>query len=145
MPHVPPAHTHTSGRDQGTLNEIQVVFLEIFALTPTWLFFKPKTKNVAVFLWCCTAGLEEVLVGSPGMAKHVLPMLLDKLSSEVSTAKEASLKALVAGVRAFGAPGMGVQLRPIGQAMFEEVRRLLLQGFHVKKIYMPWKSALVGF
>lgn len=68
------------------------------------------------------SGLEGVLVGSPGMAPHVLPMLLDKLSSEVSTAKEASLKALVAGVRAFGAPGVGVHLRAIGGGMFEEVR-----------------------
>lgn len=66
-------------------------------------------------------GLEEVLVGSRGMARHVLPMLMDKLSSEVSTAKEASLKALVAGVRAFGAPGVGLHLRGIGEAMFEEV------------------------
>ncbi|CAN0398507.1 unnamed protein product, partial [Ectocarpus sp. 8 AP-2014] len=65
-------------------------------------------------------GLESVLVGSPGMAPHVLPMLLDKLSSEVSTAKEASLKAMVAGVRAFGAPGVGVHLRAIGGAMSEE-------------------------
>ncbi|CAM9457380.1 unnamed protein product, partial [Ectocarpus sp. 12 AP-2014] len=65
-------------------------------------------------------GLEGVLVGSPGMAPHVLPMLLDKLSSEVSTAKEASLKAMVAGVRAFGAPGVGVHLRAIGGAMSEE-------------------------
>eukprot|EP00904_Undaria_pinnatifida_P006781 jgi/Undpi1/3232/HiC_scaffold_15.g06606.m1 len=65
-------------------------------------------------------GLEGVLVGSPGMARHVLPMLLDKLSSEVSAAKEASLKALVAAVRAFGAPGMGMHLRAIGVAMFEE-------------------------
>lgn len=56
------------------------------------------------------------------MAPHVLPMLLDKLSSEVSTAKEASLKALVAGVRAFGTPGVGKHLRAIGAAMFEEVR-----------------------
>lgn len=55
------------------------------------------------------------------MAPHVLPMLLDKLSSEVSTAKEASLKALVAGVRAFGAPGVGMHLRAVGGAMFEEV------------------------
>lgn len=55
------------------------------------------------------------------MAPHVLPMLLDKLSSEVSTAKEASLKAIVAGVRAFGAPGVGMHLRAIGAAMFEEV------------------------
>ncbi|CAN0441690.1 unnamed protein product, partial [Ectocarpus fasciculatus] len=66
-------------------------------------------------------GLEGVLVGSPGMAPHVLPMLLDKLSSEVSTAKEASLKAMVAGVRAFGPPGVGVHLRAIGGAMSEEV------------------------
>ncbi|CAN0173653.1 unnamed protein product [Scytosiphon promiscuus] len=65
-------------------------------------------------------GLENVLVGSPGMAPHVLPMLLDKLSSEVATAKEASLKALVAGMRAFGAPGVGIHLRAIGGAMFEE-------------------------
>lgn len=57
------------------------------------------------------------------MAKHVLPMLLDKLSSEVSTAKEAALKTLVAGVRAFGALGAGGNLRPIGQAMYEEVRK----------------------
>ncbi|CAN0569625.1 unnamed protein product, partial [Laminaria digitata] len=67
-------------------------------------------------------GLEGVLVGSPGMARHVLPMLLDKLSSEVSTAKEASLKALVAAVRAFGAPGVGMHLRALGVAMFEEAR-----------------------
>lgn len=67
-------------------------------------------------------GLEGVLIGSPGMARHVLPMLLDKLSSEVSTAKEASLKALVAAVRAFGAVGVGMHLRAIGVAMFEEVR-----------------------
>lgn len=59
------------------------------------------------------------------MAPHVLPMLLDKLSSEVSTAKEASLKALVAGVRAFGVPGVGKHLRAIGAAMFEEVREEL--------------------
>lgn len=63
-----------------------------------------------------------MLVGSPGMARHVVPMLLDKLSSEVSVSKEASLKALVSGVRAFGPPGVGVHLRAIGQAMFEEVR-----------------------
>lgn len=56
------------------------------------------------------------------MAPHVLPMLLDKLGSEVSTAKEASLRALVAGVRAFGTPGVGKHLRAIGAAMFEEVR-----------------------
>lgn len=66
--------------------------------------------------------MESVLVGSPGMAPHVLPMLLDKLGSEVSTAKEASLKALVAGVRAFGILGVGKHLRAIGAAMFEEVR-----------------------
>eukprot|EP00752_Nemacystus_decipiens_P008715 g7777.t1 len=65
-------------------------------------------------------GLEGVLVGSPGMAPHVLPMLLDKLGSEVSTAKEASLRALVAGIRAFGTPGVGKHLRAIGAAMFEE-------------------------
>lgn len=70
-----------------------------------------------------------MLVGSPGMAPHVLPMLLDKLSSEVSTAKEASLKAMVAGVRAFGAPGVGVHLRAIGGAMSEEVRRYVLFFF----------------
>lgn len=67
------------------------------------------------------------------MAKHVLPMLLDKLSSEVSAAKEASLKALVAGFRAFGPPSIRMHLRAVGAAMFEEVctRVALIAGFLV--------------
>lgn len=69
-----------------------------------------------------------MLVGSPGMAIHVFPMLLDKLSSEVSSAKEASLKALVAGVRTFGAAGARAHLRAIGQAMFDEVHDWLLSS-----------------
>lgn len=81
-----------------------------------------RTESIFIFVFLIL-GLEGVLVGSPGMAPHVLPMLLDKLSSEVSTAKEASLKALVAAVRAFGAPGVGVHLRAIGSGMFEEVSR----------------------
>ena len=78
------------------------------------LYLKPETEK---------KGLEEVLVGSPGMARHVLPMLLDKLSSEVSTAKEAALKGLVAAVRTFAPPRAGAHLRAVGDAMFQEVRR----------------------
>lgn len=56
------------------------------------------------------------------MARHVFPMFLDKLSSEVSSAKEAALKGLVAAVRAFSVPRVGAHLRSIGDAMFQEVR-----------------------
>lgn len=80
-----------------------------------------------------STGLEEVLIGSPGMARYVIPMLLDKLSSEVSAAKEASLKALVAGVRSFGPTGVSMHLRPMGAAVYQEVRRNSL--FHVNLLF----------
>ncbi|CAN0032463.1 unnamed protein product, partial [Discosporangium mesarthrocarpum] len=89
-------------------------------------------------------GLQAVLVGSPCMAAHAVPMMLDKLASEVPAAKEAAMKGLVASVKSFslegalGSPmvsgslgdpvvagaGAGeMNIGGIGDALFEEVVR----------------------
>lgn len=81
-------------------------------------------------------GLRRCLTATPKFAEFCLPLLLEKLSSDVQSAKLDSLLTLVAGVEVFGAEALKPYLEPMWfalrneafQSVSEEVEAASLQA-----------------
>ena len=85
------------------------------------MFTPPPNDPFGITRADLKSALRAVFSGTPRMAPHVVPLLLEKLESTVDGAKIDALETLVVCLDGYGLEGVGEFLGVLGEAIWQEV------------------------